>query len=112
MYANSRMLYGLAQQGNAPKVFMQVNKQGTPIPAVLFSAALIFGCVLLNYFVPEDALSHLIYIVVGALVLNWAMRQYSGLRFHYYDSLHHVDSGFSGIYFNDSGLDCGHVRSV
>ncbi|QLB60131.1 amino acid permease [Acinetobacter indicus] len=81
MYANSRMLFGLAQQGNAPKVFLKVNKQGVPIPAVLFSALLIFGCVLLNYFVPEDALSHLIYIVVGALVLNWAMITLTHLKF-------------------------------
>ncbi len=81
MYANSRMLYGLAQQGNAPKVFNQVNKQGVPIPAVLFSALLIFGCVLLNYFVPEDALSHLMYVVVGALVLNWAMITLTHLKF-------------------------------
>lgn len=81
MYANSRMLYGLAEQGNAPKVFKQVNKQGVPIPAVLFSALLIFGCVLLNYFVPEDALGHLIYIVVGALVLNWAMISLTHLKF-------------------------------
>ena len=81
MYANSRMLYGLAQQGNAPKVFMQVNKQGVPIPAVLFSALLIFGCVLLNYFVPEDALGHLMYVVVGALVLNWAMISLTHLKF-------------------------------
>lgn len=73
MYANSRMLYGLAQQGNAPAVFKKVNKEGVPIPAVLLSAVLIFGCVLLNYFVPEDALGHLMYVVVGALVLNWAM---------------------------------------
>ncbi len=81
MYANSRMLFGLAQQGNAPKVFLKVNKQGVPIPAVLFSALLIFGCVLLNYFVPEDALSHLIYIVVGALILNWAMITLTHLKF-------------------------------
>ncbi|WP_180014060.1 amino acid permease [Acinetobacter sp. YH16031] len=81
MYANSRMLYGLAQQGNAPKIFKTVNKQGVPIPAVLFSALLIFGCVLLNYFVPEDALSHLIYVVVGALVLNWAMISLTHLKF-------------------------------
>ncbi len=27
MYANSRMLYGLAKQGNAPKVFAKTNKQ-------------------------------------------------------------------------------------
>lgn len=81
MYANSRMLYGLAKQGNAPKIFAKVNKQGVPIPAVLFSAALIFGCVILNYKVPEDALSHLMYVVVGALVLNWAMISWTHLKF-------------------------------
>ncbi len=81
MYANSRMLFGLAKQGNAPKIFEKVNKSGVPIPAVLFSALLIFGCVLLNYFVPEDALGHLMYIVVGALVLNWAMISLTHLKF-------------------------------
>ncbi len=73
MYANSRMLYGLAIQGNAPKVFGQVSKQGVPTAAVVFSSILIFGCVLLNYFVPEEALSHLMYMAVAALVLNWAI---------------------------------------
>ena len=81
MYANSRMLFGLAKQGNAPKIFEKTNKAGVPSPAVLFSALLIFGCVLLNYFVPEDALGHLIYIVVGALVLNWAMITLTHLKF-------------------------------
>lgn len=81
MFANSRMLFGLAQQGNAPKIFAKVNKQGVPIPAVLLSALLIFGCVLLNYFVPEDALGHLMYVVVGALVLNWAMISLTHLKF-------------------------------
>ena len=81
MYANSRMLYGLAEQGNAPKVFAKTNKQGVPVPAVLLSALLIFGCVLLNYFVPEDALGHLMYVVVGALVLNWAMISLTHLKF-------------------------------
>ncbi|SDB90183.1 amino acid permease [Acinetobacter boissieri] len=81
MYANSRMLFSLAKQGNAPKVFTKVNKQGVPMPATLFSAALIFSCVILNYVMPEGALSHLIYIVVGALVLNWAMISLTHLKF-------------------------------
>ncbi|MEN5172915.1 amino acid permease [Acinetobacter higginsii] len=81
MYANSRMVFGLAQQGNAPKVFTKTNKQGVPVPAVLLSAFLIFGCVLLNYFVPEDALGHLMYVVVGALVLNWAMISLTHLKY-------------------------------
>ena len=81
MYANSRMLLGLAEQGNAPKVFKCVNKQSVPVYATLFSACLIFGCVLLNYFVPEKALSYLIYIVVGAAVLNWMMISLIHLKF-------------------------------
>lgn len=81
MYANSRMLYGLAEQGNAPKIFLKVNRQGVPIMATLLSAGLIFGCVLLNYLVPEKALSHLMYIVIGALVLNWAMISLTHLNF-------------------------------
>ncbi|MFW1906916.1 amino acid permease [Acinetobacter ursingii] len=90
MYANSRMLYGLAQQGNAPAVFKKVNKEGVPIPAVLLSTVLIFGCVLLNYFVPEDALGHLMYVVVGALVLNWAMISLTHLKFRSaMKTLHH-----------------------
>jgi L-asparagine transporter-like permease len=84
MFANSRMLFGLAQQGNAPKVFAKVNKQGVPVPAVLLSALLIFGCVILNYKVPEEALSHLMYVVVGALVLNWAMITLTHLKYRHY----------------------------
>ncbi|MCX5466592.1 amino acid permease [Acinetobacter nematophilus] len=81
MYANSRMLYGLAKQGNAPKIFTKTNKHGVPIPAVLLSAFLILGCVPLNYYLPEDALSHLMYVVVGALVLNWLMITLTHLKF-------------------------------
>ncbi|TXJ06115.1 MAG: amino acid permease [Acinetobacter sp.] len=84
MYANSRMLYSLAQQGNAPKIFGKTNPHGVPIPAVVFSAVLIFGCVLLNYFVPEKVLGHLMYVVVGALVLNWAMISLTHLKFRRY----------------------------
>ena len=81
MYANSRMLYGLAVQGNALKIFAKVSKQGVPISAVVFSSILIFGCVLLNYFVPEEALSHLMYLAVAALVLNWAIISFTHLKF-------------------------------
>lgn len=98
MYANSRMLFGLAKQGNAPKVFLKVNKQGVPIPAVLFSALLIFGCVLLNYFVPEDALSHLIYIVVGALVLNWAMISLTHLKFKQAMKKENISTSFPALW--------------
>ena len=98
MYANSRMLYGLAQQGNAPKVFRSVNKKGVPVAAVLLSALLIFGCVLLNYFIPEDALKHLMYIVVGALVLNWAMISLTHLKFKQMLKREHKNSRFPALW--------------
>ena len=81
MYANSRMLFGLAVQDHAPKIFKKVSKQGVPIPAVIFSSILIFGCVLLNYFIPEEALGHLMYMAVAALVLNWAIISFTHLKF-------------------------------
>jgi aromatic amino acid transport protein AroP len=81
MYANSRMLYGLAVQGHASKIFTKVSKQGVPTPAVIFSSILIFGCVLLNYFIPEEALSYLMYMAVAALVLNWAIISFTHLKF-------------------------------
>ncbi|WP_288498245.1 amino acid permease [uncultured Acinetobacter sp.] len=81
MYANSRMLHGLAIQGNAPTIFAKVTQQGVPVPAVVFSSVLIFGCVLLNYFIPEQALSHLMYMAVAALVLNWAIISFTHLKF-------------------------------
>ena len=31
VYSNSRMLFGLAKQGNAPKVLCSVNKRGIPL---------------------------------------------------------------------------------
>lgn len=98
MYANSRMLYGLAEQGNAPKIFLRVNRQGVPIAATLFSAFLIFGCVLLNYLVPEKALSHLIYIVIGALVLNWAMISLTHLYFKKYIKQQQINTHFPALF--------------
>ncbi|MDI5166082.1 hypothetical protein MJL22_27875, partial [Salmonella enterica subsp. enterica serovar Montevideo] len=31
VYCNSRMLFGLAQQGNAPKALLNVDKRGVPV---------------------------------------------------------------------------------
>ena len=106
MYANSRMLYSLAQQGNAPKAFLKVNKQGVPIRATLMSAGLIFGCVLLNYFVPEKALSHLIYIVIGALVLNWAMISLTHLKFKKHMQQKNITTSYPALFSPFSNWLC------
>ena len=38
VYCNSRMLFGLAEQGDAPKAFLKVNRRGVPVLAIGVSA--------------------------------------------------------------------------
>jgi len=35
-YASSRMLWALARNGQAPRIFGMVNKRGVPVPALLW----------------------------------------------------------------------------
>ena len=37
MYASTRMLYAMAVEGKAPKIFKQVNKRGVPVPALVLT---------------------------------------------------------------------------
>ncbi|GGH60006.1 amino acid permease [Rothia aerolata] len=44
LYVSSRMLYSLAIEGKAPKIFARVNKRGIPMPALLMTTAVgLFG---------------------------------------------------------------------
>jgi aromatic amino acid transport protein AroP len=81
VYCNSRMLYGLSLQGNAPRALGEVSARGVPVYALLVSAAATLVCVLLNYFMPKSALGVLMGLVVAALVINWAMISLTHLKF-------------------------------
>ena len=81
VYANSRMLYGLAEQGNAPRVFLKLSRNGVPVLGILVSGLITLLCVALNYVLPQGALIILMSLVVAALVLNWAMISLSHLKF-------------------------------
>ena len=81
VYCNSRMLYGLALQGNAPRALTRVNKRGVPSAALGVSAAATAAVVLVNYLMPEGAFGMLMLLVVAALVINWAMISITHLMF-------------------------------
>lgn len=81
VYCNSRMLFGLAVQGNAPKVLMKVNRRGVPLVALGASALATGLCVLINYFMPGKAFELLMSLVVSALVINWAIITITHLKF-------------------------------
>lgn len=81
VYCNSRMLYGLAQQGNAPKSLLKVNRRGIPLVALGVSALSTLVCVVVNYFMPGKAFELLMGLVVSALIINWAMISLIHLKF-------------------------------
>lgn len=81
VYSNSRMLYGLAEQGNAPQFLKKVNKNNSPIAAILVSATLVGFTVIINMIVPEKALDILMSLVVSSLIINWIMISWTHLYF-------------------------------
>ncbi|CAI0735312.1 General aromatic amino acid permease [Serratia proteamaculans] len=81
VYANSRMLFGLATQGNAPKALTRVNKRGVPVLSIALSALVTSVGVLINYVMPGKAFELLMALVVSTLVINWVMICLAHLRF-------------------------------
>lgn len=81
VYSNSRMLYGLAEQRNAPRFLTKLNKNHSPINAILVSAGLVAVCIIINKIMPERALEVLMSLVVSSLVINWIMISFTHIFF-------------------------------
>jgi histidine transporter len=73
IFGAGRMMYGLAQQGHAPKGFAQLSRYGVPwMTVVVMSIALLLG-VLLNYLIPENVFLLIASIATFATVWVWLM---------------------------------------
>lgn len=81
VYCNSRMLYGLAEQGDAPRILTRVNRRGVPVLAIGVSALMTLLCVVVNYLAPGQALELLMSLAVAALLINWTMISLTHLKF-------------------------------
>jgi L-asparagine transporter-like permease len=81
VYCNSRLLYGMALQGNAPKSLMQVNKRGVPVRAIVYPGIVTALCIVLNYVAPAGVIELLLSLIVAALVITWVTIIVTHLRF-------------------------------
>jgi len=73
IFGAGRMMYGLAQQGHAPKGFGQLSRHGVPwMTVVVMSIALLLG-VLLNYLIPENVFLLIASLATFATVWVWLM---------------------------------------
>jgi len=73
IFGAGRMMYGLAQQGHAPKGFAQLSKQGVPWMTVVVMGIALLGGVVLNYLIPENVFLVIASLATFATVWVWLM---------------------------------------
>src|SRR6478735_2457744 len=73
IFSTGRMLYTLAQFGQAPRMFGKVNAGHVPAVGVTVSAAVMLIGVLLNYVVPEQVFVWVISVATVGALWTWAM---------------------------------------
>ncbi|WP_027897128.1 amino acid permease [Zestomonas thermotolerans] len=106
VYCNSRMLYGLAEQGDAPRVLMKLNRRGVPVVGIGVSALITLLCVVVNYVAPAEALELLMSLVVASLVINWAMISLAHLKFRKAMQAQGVEPAFKTFWYPFSNYLC------
>jgi aromatic amino acid permease len=80
LYGSSRMVFSLAERGEAPRTLLKVSGGGVPRRAVLASVAFGFVSVLLNLKWPESVFLYMLNSVGAVLLFVWALIAASQLR--------------------------------
>lgn len=80
LYAASRMVFALAEQGDAPATFSQVSSTRAPQNAIALSSLIGLASVLLNYFMPDQVFALLVNSTGGVGIFVWLIVAVSHLR--------------------------------
>ncbi|MDQ1147247.1 AAT family amino acid transporter [Bacillus sp. SORGH_AS 510] len=81
IFSTARMLFNLAEHGEAPKNFGKITKTGVPGTAVLASAGALLIGVVLNYIVPAKVFTWVTSIATFGAIWTWAIILLSQLRY-------------------------------
>ncbi|MFZ4834144.1 proline-specific permease ProY [Rouxiella sp. Mn2063] len=81
VFGVGRMLHGLAEQGQAPKMFTKVSKNGIPWVSVVVMLAAMLVAVYLNYIMPENVFLVIASLATFATVWVWIMILFSQIGF-------------------------------
>jgi aromatic amino acid transport protein AroP len=106
VYSNSRMLFGLAEQGNAPAFLKKLNKNHVPIKAILVSSIFAAICIVVNKLIPEKALGILMSLVVSSLMINWLMISITHLKFRKSKKEEQIKTKFPSFIYPLSNYIC------
>ncbi|AOP45842.1 amino acid permease [Streptomyces lydicus] len=80
LYGSSRMVFSLAERGEAPRALLKVSGGGVPRRAVLASVAFGFVSVLLNLKWPDSVFLYMLNSVGAVLLFVWGLIAVSQLR--------------------------------
>ena len=106
IYSNSRMLFGLAQSGNAPKFFEKLSSRGVPVNGILVSSGITLLAVVLNYFLPDQVFMYMMSIVTGAIVISWAMIVLTHLKFRKHCEASGIVPKFKSLFYPFANYLC------
>jgi amino acid transporter, AAT family len=121
IYATSRTMYSLAQNGEAPKMFMKISKNGIPLNGISFAVLFILAGVFFSYVTPDKVIGYLMSIPGFTIILVWLCicgaqlklrKEYKGLadfkvKWHPYTTIFAIISLsviFFSFIFNPSNL--------
>ena len=81
IYSNSRMLYGLAVGGDAPKGLKNLSQRGVPVVGILISSGVTLLAVLLNYLFPGRVFMLFLSIAMASVIISWGTIIITHLKF-------------------------------
>ena len=81
IYSNSRMLFSLAENSEAPKFLTKLSSRKVPVNGILISSGITLIAVILNYLLPGEVFMYLMSVVTGAVVISWALIVLTHLHF-------------------------------
>ena len=81
IFSTARMLFNLAEHGEAPQNFGKVTKNGVPGVAVLASAGALLIGVVLNYIVPAKVFTWVTSIATFGAIWTWGIILLSQIRY-------------------------------
>ena len=99
IYSNSRMLYGLAKSGNAPKFFEKLSTRGVPINGILVSSGITLLIVLMNYLLPGEVFMYVFAVVTGAVVISWGLIVLTHLKFRQHCKTAGITPKFKSLFY-------------
>ncbi|ELN4659282.1 amino acid permease, partial [Escherichia coli] len=73
VFGAGRMLYGMANRGQAPRIFQKLSRNGVPWMTVVVMAGVLLIGVVLNYLIPENVFMIIASIATFATVWVWLM---------------------------------------